>query len=139
MHFIVKVFPEIIIKSPPVRKRFMKQLRDNLRKLLNPIGPGINVQSDWEKLEITKPDAGESFTAQVSEVLAHTPGIANFSLIQEYPVGDLDYIFQTVLPHWHDELAGKTFRVRVKRHGNHDFSSTEVERYVGGGLLHNTQ
>lgn len=139
MHFIVKVFPEIIIKSPPVRKRFMKQLRDNLRKLLNPIGPGINVQSDWEKLEISAPEADASITAQVSEVLAHTPGIANFSLVQEYPVGDLDYIFHKVLPHWQDELAGKTFCVRVKRHGNHDFSSTEVERYVGGGLLHNTQ
>ena len=139
MHFIVKVFPEIIIKSPPVRKRFMKQLRDNLRKLLNPIGPGINVQSDWEKLEIIAPEADSSITAQVSEVLAHTPGIANFSLVQEYPVGDLDYIFHKVLPHWRDELAGKTFCVRVKRHGNHAFSSTEVERYVGGGLLHNSQ
>ncbi len=138
MHFIIKVFPEVIIKSPPVRKRFMKQLRDNLRKLLNPIARGINVQNDWEKLEIVAPDAGDLVTAQVSEVLAHTPGIANFSLIQEYPVGDLDDIFQKVLPHWRDELAGKTFCVRVRRHGNHSFSSTEVERYVGGGLLHNS-
>jgi hypothetical protein len=37
MHFIVKVFPEIIVKSPPVRKRFIKQLRDNLRRMLAPL------------------------------------------------------------------------------------------------------
>ena len=139
MHFIVKVFPEIIIKSPPVRKRFIKQLRDNLRRLLADLGVDIDVQRDWEKIEVVAPGADASVTAQVAEVLAHTPGIANFSLIQAYPLGDLEDIFQKVLPHWRDALAGKTFCVRVKRHGKHDFSSVDVEKFVGGGLLHNSQ
>lgn len=139
MHFIVKVFPEIIIKSAPVRKRFIRQLRDNLRNLLNPIDRAIKVQSDWEKIEIVAEGANESVTAQTAEVLAHTPGIANFALIQAYPVGDLEDIFQKVLPHWRDQLAGKTFCVRVKRHGNHPFGSTDVEKFVGGGLLHNSK
>ncbi len=139
MHFIVKVFPEIIIKSPPVRKRFIKQLRDNLRRLLEDVGVEIDVQRDWEKIEIVAPGADAAVIARVSEVLAHTPGIANFSLIKAYPLGDLDDIYQNVLPHWREALAGKTFCVRVKRHGNHDFTSVQVEQYVGGGLLHNTQ
>lgn len=138
MHFIVKVFSEIIIKSPPVRKRFIKQLRDNLRKLLADKGVQVDVQRDWEKIEIVAEDANDSVIAQVSEVLAHTPGIANFSLIKAYPVGDLDDIFKKVLPHWKDALAGKTFCVRARRHGNHEFTSTQVEQYVGGGLLHNS-
>ena len=138
MHFIVKVFSEIIIKSPPVRKRFIKQLRDNLRKLLADKGVKVDVQRDWEKIEIVAPDADESVIAQVSDVLAHTPGIANFSLIKAYPVGDLDDIFKITLTHWKDALAGKTFCVRARRHGNHDFTSTQVEQYVGGGLLHNS-
>ncbi|MGU0162047.1 THUMP domain-containing protein [Escherichia coli] len=33
-----------------------------------------------------------------------------------------------------DQLEGKTFCVRVKRRGKHDFSSIDAERYVGGGL-----
>src|SRR6187431_41716 len=139
MHFVVKVFSEIIIKSPPVRKRFIKQLRDNLRKLLSDKGVNVDVQRDWEKIEIVAPDADEATIAQVSEVLTHTPGIANFSLIKAYPVGDLDDIFQKVLPHWKDALAGKTFCVRARRHGNHDFTSTQLEQYVGGGLLQHTQ
>lgn len=139
MHFIVKVFSEIIIKSPPVRKRFIKQLRDNLRKLLADKGVVVDVQRDWEKIEIVAPDADEATIAQVSEVLAHTPGIANFSLINAYPVGDLEDIFQKVLPHWKDALAGKTFCVRARRHGNHEFTSTQLEQYVGGGLLQHTQ
>src|SRR5690606_12132689 len=44
-----------------------------------------------------------------------------------------------VLPHWRDALEGKTFCVRAKRHGNHDFTSVQVEQYVGGGLLQNSQ
>lgn len=35
---------------------------------------------------------------------------------------------------YRDQLEGKTFCVRVKRRGKHDFSSIDVERYVGGGL-----
>lgn len=138
MHFIVKVFPEIIIKSPPVRKRFIKQLRDNLRSLLGNLGVAIDVQRDWEKIEIRCPDAGEEVTAQVSEVLARTPGIANFALIHDYVVGDLESIFQHTLMHWRERLAGKTFCVRVKRVGKHPFSSVDIEQYVGGGLLHNS-
>ena len=138
MHFIVKVFPEIIIKSPPVRKRFLRQIRENLHVLLKSIDNSIKVRNDWEKLEVIAPNADESVIAQVSVVLAHTPGIANFSLVVAYPVGDLDDIFKKVLPHWKDALAGKTFRVRARRHGNHAFSSTQVEHYVGGGLLHNS-
>ena len=140
MHIIVKVFSEIIIKSPPVRKRFIKQLRDNLRKLFGnlELGVKINVQNDWEKIEITAEDVDDSVIAQVCEVLAHTPGIANFSVIKAYPVGDLDDIFQKVLPHWKDALAGKTFCVRARRHGNHEFTSTQLEQYVGGGLLHHS-
>ncbi|MEX2320452.1 MAG: tRNA uracil 4-sulfurtransferase ThiI, partial [Saccharospirillum sp.] len=37
-----------------------------------------------------------------------------------------------------EALAGKTFCVRVKRNGNHTFTSVELERYVGGGLNQRT-
>ncbi len=35
---------------------------------------------------------------------------------------------------YREQIEGKTFCVRVKRRGKHEFSSIEVERYVGGGL-----
>jgi len=139
MHFIVKVFPEIIIKSPPVRKRFIKQLRDNLRVLLANLGVGIDVQRDWEKIEIRCPEADAQVTNQVAEVLARTPGIANFALIHDYPLGDLESIFQNTLRHWRELLVGKTFCVRAKRQGKHEFSSVQIEQYVGGGLLQHSE
>lgn len=138
MHFIVKVFPEIIIKSPPVRKRFIKQLRDNLRRLLQPLSDEIHVKRDWEKVEVQAPSGDEALTRQVADVLARTPGIDAYALVQAYPLGDLDDILAKARVHWSEALSGKTFCVRVKRSGKHDFSSTDVERYVGGGLLKQT-
>src|SRR5690606_11067837 len=103
------------------------------------VGVEVDVQRDWEKIEIVAPDADTSVIARVSEVLAHTPGIANFSLVEAYPLGDLEDIYQKVLPHWRDALKGKTFCVRAKRHGKREFTSVQVEQFVSGGLLHNTE
>ena len=100
MHFIVKVFPEIIIKSQPVRQRFIKQLRDNLRKMLSDLGVRVQVQRDWEKIEITSAKDDPESTAQVKDLLARTPGIANFYLVQAYPMGDLHYIYEKTALYW---------------------------------------
>jgi tRNA uracil 4-sulfurtransferase len=139
MHFIVKVFPEIIVKSQPVRQRFIKQLRDNLRKMLTNLGVKVQVQRDWEKIEITSEDSDPQLTAQVSDLLARTPGIANFYLVQAYPLGDLHYIYEKTALYWANRIAGKSFCVRVKRHGKHEFTSVQIEQYVGGTLLHNSE
>lgn len=138
LHFVVKLFPEIIIKSPPVRKRLTVQLRDNLSILLKRLNIGIEVQRDWEKLEIFCPELETGQQAAVVDILSSTPGVANFAEVHRYPLVDLDDILHRVLAHWGDSLAGKTFCVRVKRSGNHPFRSTDVERHLGAGLLRQT-
>ena len=134
MHFIVKLFPEITIKSGPVRKRFVKQLCQNMSILLKQIDESIVVKSDWDRIEVRCKHDDERVMARTAEVLAHTPGIANFSKVQPFDLGNLEYIFQKTLAVCGASLEGKTFVVRVRRHGEHDFNSLEVERYVGGGL-----
>ena len=142
MHFVVKLFPEITIKSAPVRKRMTRQLRDNLRRMFKPLHEGISVSRDWEKIEITGPDQGlnkERLDIQIADILGRTPGIANFSQVVHFPLGDFDDILEKTLSVWREQLAGKTFVLRVKRSGTHDFSSHDVERQVGGELLHQSE
>jgi thiamine biosynthesis protein ThiI len=144
MYFIIKLFPEITIKSPPVRKRFIKHLRENLRGLIKPIDERIVVTREWDKIEVRADISAEEaapLIPQVSVVLSNTPGIANFALVRPFPLGDLDDIYQKTQSIWGEALAGKTFCVRAKRAGNatHDFTSSEVERYVGGGLNVHTE
>ena len=139
MQFVVKLFPEITIKSPPVRKRFIRQLRDNLNTLCRRLHPDIQVKSDWEKLDIFAPGDAPQLEAQLIDLLQRTPGIANFSPVIEFPFVDFDDTLEQLKSLWAEDLRGKTFCVRVKRTGTHDFQSTEAERYLGGGLLHQTE
>jgi thiamine biosynthesis protein ThiI len=138
MKFIVKFFPEITIKSRPVRKQFTKQLRDNLRAQIREFDPAVQIQRDWDKLVIeTLLPAGEPLE-QVIAILKQTSGIAYFLDVQEFPFIDLADAYKRTAELWANRLQGKTFVVRCKRSGNHDFTSTEAERYIGGELLQNS-
>lgn len=139
MHFIVRLFPEITIKSAPVRKRFTKHLRDNLKELAKRFDFAVQVTRDWDKIDLYFEGEDPLHTAQVVELLSHTPGIAHFSMVRTFPLGDLDDIFQKTMTVWgNGALDDKTFCVRAKRHGDHPFTSIEIERYVGGGLNQHT-
>ena len=132
MKFIVKLFPEIMVKGPSVKKRMVRQLSNNLRRLLDRIDKSIEIKYFWDKLEIKTDD---QFIEGVRRVLAQTPGIEYFVEAVQYPLGDdLQAIADTVAGYVVDSIEGKTFVVRVKRSGSHDFSSTEAERFIGSVL-----
>lgn len=139
MQFLIKFFPEITIKSRPVRKQLAKQLRDNLRILLKPIDPGIDIIREWDQLTVVIAGNDPARRDQIIEVLATTPGIAYFLDVQEYPLGDFADMYAKTAALWSERLRGKTFAVRCKRSGTHDFTSLDVERYVGGMLNQNSE
>ncbi len=138
MQFVIKFFPEITIKSRLVRKQLVKQLRDNLRTLLKPIDPEIEIVRDWDQLTVSTVGNDAARRAQIIEVLGHTPGIAYFLDVLEYPLRDLADIYTKTAALWLGRLQDKTFAVRCKRNGNHNFSSLDIERYVGGLLNQNS-
>lgn len=139
MKFIIKLFPEITIKSPPVRKRMSRQLTENLRILLRRVDAGARVKAHWDNLEVTLPGDDERLVRAVADKLQCVPGIAHIARVRAFRFDSLDDIYQHTYAAWHERLAGKTFCVRVKRNGQHNFSSTEVEHYVGAGLNQHTQ
>ena len=136
MKFIIKFFPEITIKSKPVRKQFARRLTDNVRNLLREIDAEVKVKRDWDKIVVESQD--DTVHDRFVEALKNIPGIAYFNEVSHYPLGDLHDIFDKTNAIWGDRLAGKTFAVRCKRAGKHEFSSGEIERYVGGGLNQHT-
>ena len=52
MKLIVKVFPEITIKSRPVRMRFVRQLAKNIRTVLRDLDPAVVVTGVWDNIEL---------------------------------------------------------------------------------------
>jgi len=134
MKLIVKVFPEITIKSRPVRKRFIRQLSKNIRNVLKDIDPELKVDGVWDNLEVVTRLEDEKLQREIIDRLSCTPGITHFLQVEEYPLGDFADIVEKCKAHYGHLLAGKRFAVRCKRGGHHDFTSMDVDRYVGSQL-----
>ena len=139
MKFIVKLFPEITIKSRPVRKRFIQRLQSNLRIILQRIEPKIKVRGLWDRIDVNCPPEADALYEEIVMALGDTPGIAHIIEVQEYPLENFDQVLEIVTSVWSERLIGKRFVVRVKRSGQHDFTSSEMECYLGGGLLQQTE
>ncbi|MFC0308454.1 tRNA uracil 4-sulfurtransferase ThiI [Gallibacterium trehalosifermentans] len=132
MKFIVKLFPEIMIKSDSVRKRFIKILTSNIRNVLSKYDDQVAVVKHWDYIEVRTKNAEKN--ALLIELLQRIPGIHHFLQVEEKPFASLQDIFEIVYADIAKQLENKTFCVRVKRKGNHEFTSLDAERYIGGGL-----
>ena len=134
MKLIVKVFPEITIKSRPVRKQFIRQLAKNLRAVLKDLDPALDVQGEWDNLDVQTQLSDPALLAEMIERMRCVPGVAHFLEVHEYPLGDFDDVLDKCRQHFGSQLPGKIFAVRCKRAGKHSFTSVEVEAYVGSHL-----
>ena len=92
MKLIVKVFPEITIKSRPVRMRFIRQLAKNIRAVLRDLDPAVVVNGVWDNLELETRITDAKALKDMTERLSCMPGIAHFLQVDEYPLGDFDDI-----------------------------------------------
>ncbi|MCB1678233.1 MAG: tRNA 4-thiouridine(8) synthase ThiI [Halioglobus sp.] len=138
MKFVVKYFSEIAIKSRPVRRRFIGQLAENLRALLRDIDPDVVVERGWDKLQVETALQEAAELARLVDAMRRTPGITYILEVAAHPLPAVDEIVHQVLPVYAERLAGRTFAVRCRRSGSHDFTSVDVERVVGGALLAGT-
>lgn len=134
MKFIIKLFPEIMIKSESVRLRFIKILTGNIRTVLKRQDETLAVVRRWDHIEVRSKDNSAENYVRLLEGLMETPGIHHVLEVEESEYTDLHDIFEKTLAANRALLEGKTFSVRAKRRGKQSFNSLEVERYVGGGL-----
>jgi len=147
MKYLVKYSPEMTTKSRIVRTRFCKQLRKNVARILRErLGiadqaakPGAAdvalVQAHWDYLEVALSPAHQDATAELEEILGHTPGIWSFQRVEERPLGSFEELADLTVSLYAPLVRGKSFVVRCKRAGKHAFKSMDVERYLGGALL----
>jgi len=135
--FILKLFPEIMIKGPSAKRQMIGQLYNNLLTILQRINPEIEVKKYSDKIEVFTP---KNVLTEVRQKLLNTPGIEQIlEVLQFNDMNTIDKIKTKVCELAADSLTDKTFVVRVKRTGKHDFSSIDIERTVGGHLLANSK
>ncbi|MBE0376444.1 tRNA uracil 4-sulfurtransferase ThiI [Pseudoalteromonas prydzensis] len=134
LKFIVKLHPEIAIKSRSVRKRFTKLLENNIKIVLRKLDEKVQVQNNWDNISVVTKSDDAQMRLDFIDGLQRIPGIVQFIEVTETSYENLHDIYEKALDMIGHTVVGKTFCVRCKRQGNHDFTSTDVERYVGGGL-----
>jgi thiamine biosynthesis protein ThiI len=139
MLLLVKLFPEITIKSRPVRRRFIRQLRKNLRSILRELDDSVSVTGEWDMIEVECARNDEVLAGLMIEKLTNTPGISAILLVEKFPLPDMEGILALCKTYFTEALKDKTFAVRCKRKGRHGFKSTDVEREVGGVLNQQTE
>ena len=69
MRYLIRFFPEITIKTPPVRHRLIQVLRRNLRIKRRLFYSRFSVTGDWDILEVQTPDDNKIQGKQVLDIL----------------------------------------------------------------------
>jgi len=67
MLYLIRFFPEITIKTRPVRHRLIQTLRRNLKIMLRRLDAGVSVTGDWDILEVRTPENNEILAQQITD------------------------------------------------------------------------
>lgn len=138
MNFLIRPSAEVAIKSKPVRRQQIRQLRQNIGKLLRRVDDRIKVDGSWDRVDVQVP-SDSTQGDKLIDLLQRIPGISNILVVQDYPFEDFEGVSEKVLSVFREHLKGKTFAVRVRRTGKHAFSSGDLERHLGGVLMDNSE
>lgn len=134
MKYIIKISPEITIKSKPVRKQCLLMLKNNIKKHFDFNNIKINVTWNRDRLNLEWNDE------KIPNILRQISWIAHFMEVESFNLPLIeeeifDFVFEKTRDFYLDKIEGKTFVVRVKRTWEHNFKSIDIERYVWGWLL----
>ncbi len=148
MKYLIKLSPEITIKSKPVRKRAIMMLKNNIKKHFDYNDMKVNISGNWDviNLEYNKKieDSEEEIAINIKlkNILKNIAWIAHFMEVVTFSLEDctskdeiFDTIFQQTKAIHLDTIKWKSFVVRIRRTGLHAFTSTDIERHVGWWLL----
>lgn len=134
MKLLIRPAPEVAIKSKPVRRQQMRHLRQNIRKLLARLDRDIAVSGSWDRVDVDVPE-GRGLEGMAIDELSRIPGISTIQEITVFPLVSLDDIAEKTAAAYAGRLDGKSFAVRARRHGEHDFTSADIQRLVGSALM----
>jgi tRNA uracil 4-sulfurtransferase len=124
---IIRLAPEMHLKSTRTRRGFRRVLMRNLRAALDGIPHTLRVEQGGLLLHTPEPEAA-------CEVLPRVFGIGSFSPVETVVEADIDVLCRAARERFTETVRGRTFAVRCKRHGPRRLSTREVECRVGAVL-----
>jgi thiamine biosynthesis protein ThiI len=127
---MLKIAGEIGLKSARTRRRFLRHLVRNVKAALERAGVSAEVENRWSRLfvETEQPE-------RAREALSYVFGLHSVSEIAMLPASSLDQLVDSAAALYRDRVAGRTFAVRARRHGEHAYGSRDVALHLGAALL----
>jgi thiamine biosynthesis protein ThiI len=119
--FLVSESGEISLKSDAVRRKFEGKLIENIRRAI----PGAVVRKLGGKLEI---EADNSSMEKLRRIFG-IAWIARAERLNSSDMRDIEEFFTKRYESWIPE--GKSFAVRVRRVGNHPYTSVDLAKMLG--------
>lgn len=142
MKIIIRPFAEIMIKSNPVKKRFLSVLQTNLTIAIKKTNLEFKVSSYWDYLEVNVfSEINEAKKVELKKIISRIPGVESFIEVDKIDVNfsenenHFEYIWKKAFEIYFERLVDKTFAVRGKRSWKHNFKSTDLEKEVWWYLL----
>ncbi len=123
---------EIILKKKNTRKFFVRKLIRNVKKALETCSlTEGSVSQDQGRLLISVPEEKVSETVNV---LKRVFGIVSISQVETATFSTFNEIISKAEALFKNKIEGKTFSVKVKRVGKHDFTSLSLTKSIGAAL-----
>jgi thiamine biosynthesis protein ThiI len=132
MQYIVRFGSDIVIKSSRIRAQFVRRMVANIQAGFKVRGIKAEIKREWGRLLVRSDDPA------VKDLLCRVFGVCFVAEIEHSCSANLDEItaFTSTLE---QRVAGKTFAVRVKRVGEHPFSSVDLAKKVAATVFHHAK
>ncbi|MGH2691655.1 MAG: tRNA uracil 4-sulfurtransferase ThiI [Actinomycetota bacterium] len=125
---MLKIAGEIGTKSAPTRRRFLRTLASNARAALRRRGIRGAVEPRWSRLFVRTEDPA------AGPALSRVFGIHQVAETSPVRFDSLDELVDRAASQLQDLVRDRTFALRVRRRGEHDFHSRDVAVALGDAL-----
>lgn len=126
--YLLRLAAEVATKSNRTRRRFQERLAENIEDSLTSTGVEGRVEDRWSRLFVTASDP------HADQVLSRVFGLSSVSRIDASTRADLEVIVEKGRELYADRVRGRTYAVRCRRVGEHEFSSWDVKNELGAAL-----
>lgn len=129
-HFVlVRLASELTLKARRTRSQFMNRLRRNLGDALRSDGIEHRIFEEWGRLYI------RASSPAALPLITRIFGISSISAVEAVVPADPQHIIPTAVQIFRSQVEGKSFAVRARRTGAHDFRSKDIEVELGAALF----
>lgn len=125
---MLRLAGEVGTKSNRTRRRFHSCLVENLRDALSGAEGEVEIDRRWSRLFVRGPDRS------ILDPLGRVFGLASYSEIEGTCPPSLDAVVECGERLFGERVVGRTFAVKARRSGEHDFDSYDVQRELGAAL-----